>query len=319
MWAIIFITPPMQEAMHFDCLSYLGIVWTHSINHLNLNWNDFLFLRFPFDWRSPSGYLVAFSLEVVLEFFVCLNCAINLSFAVGSCLFMIAFANDIKSELNALNDTKNPKMRTHQIIKIHSTAIQLSTFFKFIYIRISIFCGFFCRFVSNFTATFKMIYTFDFLWTMITICDTLLMLQMILVQYFYDILDDYCPVRITTRNHFGFSFLVAWFIECIGNDETHFANILVICTNLCVLWYERICYEPFQWNWFLQQMWLVFISNSHTSSYANTHRKHTTTSCGQRIWEYFMYTRDIQKGNFWISISCFINKFEHVQFFPSLE
>lgn len=67
-------------------------------------------------------------------------------------------------------------------------------------------------------------------------------------------------------------FLVARFIKCIRNNQTNFANILVICANLCVLWYKRICDEPFQWNWFLQQMWLVYISSNRTSSIANAYR-----------------------------------------------
>lgn len=85
--------------------------------------------RSPFDWRTPFGFLIAFLLEVCPVYYVDRNCACIVSLPLGSCRFMIAFANDIKAEFQRLNQhlrSQGNDMRFRkkvcELIEFHSVA-----------------------------------------------------------------------------------------------------------------------------------------------------------------------------------------------------
>lgn len=90
--------------------------------------------RMPVDWKTPSGYLISFAIEFVAAYYVAISCTCNVSFPVGACCFLIAFAKDIKEELRILNDcSKNDgscQIRFYQqfrnLIEFHSIAKRLS-------------------------------------------------------------------------------------------------------------------------------------------------------------------------------------------------
>lgn len=75
--------------------------------------------------------MATFSFEFVVSFFVALNSAIYLCYTVSSCIFILAFANDMKTRLHELKETKlmenNLKLikKTYQIIELHSMAKKL--------------------------------------------------------------------------------------------------------------------------------------------------------------------------------------------------
>lgn len=65
-----------------------------------------LFYRLPFNWKSPSGYLIT----VLFEFFIfyCADVFIIavLGFLVGTCFLLKSFVVDITTDLELLNKCK---------------------------------------------------------------------------------------------------------------------------------------------------------------------------------------------------------------------
>lgn len=102
---------------------------------------------------------------------------------------MIAFADDIKAEMNALDERNQSEgneaefyRRFCKLIRFHSSAIQLSSQQIEGFVRSVTNNSPLNRFTNEFYDVFNLVYTFYFLWTGATICDTLLMLQMEMVE-----------------------------------------------------------------------------------------------------------------------------------------
>lgn len=195
----------------------------------------------PVDWKTPSGYLISFAIEFVAAYYVAISCTCNVSFPVGACCFLIAFADDIKEELRLLDQySKSDEkcsigfyQKFRNLIEFHSIAKQLSfqinTILEFSIRRKNLIF----RFAPNFSDTFKLIHTFYFLWTVLTICDTLLMFQMELVEYFR------CSFSQMIINFFEENSLL-FLIETRGSKyesvaTINFSHILVIRSNLRIL------------------------------------------------------------------------------------
>lgn len=93
----------------------------------------FCYLRFPFNWRTPFGYFIAYSIQCATAF-TALCCFIPLlCFLFGSCYLFITFVEDITIDLchfNATVSTKySEKMLTKNfcnIIQLHSDVKELS-------------------------------------------------------------------------------------------------------------------------------------------------------------------------------------------------
>lgn len=88
--------------------------------------------RYPFDWKTPGGYMFCLCIQTggVLIFIKILLCTLILS--IGFCMIMIEFVSDIEANLRHLNrkivskkkiDVKN---KLFDIIEFHSEAIELS-------------------------------------------------------------------------------------------------------------------------------------------------------------------------------------------------
>lgn len=136
------------------------------------------------------GYLFAFLYEFVNTFHICLQCACFLIFVAGSGWLISTFVKDIHLELTALNEVNkvkenkaklNDKLR--ELVELHQIAKQLSFYQYRGKSRINYKSFFIFRFVSDFTSISEYIFTLYFLWTTATICDTLLLFQMELVEY----------------------------------------------------------------------------------------------------------------------------------------
>lgn len=89
--------------------------------------------RFPFDSKTPIGYMVSFVLEYLMLMYVSYAVACILSIGFGAYSFIIAMTEDIKINVNITNDDikikKNRSKIVEQIsdfIEIHSNAKQLS-------------------------------------------------------------------------------------------------------------------------------------------------------------------------------------------------
>lgn len=91
------------------------------------------FLRFPWEWRDPFLYPISALIEFVLNFWAVTTCACVLSLYVATCYLLMAFAEDIKHEMNDLNEIRRAKggpmqlkNRMSEIIRLHSNTKQLS-------------------------------------------------------------------------------------------------------------------------------------------------------------------------------------------------
>lgn len=92
-----------------------------------------LLSRLPFNWRTVPGYFNAFCIEFGPIFYVTLFCACNMALQVGTCRLMVAFVDDVKAQLSAL-DKHNKKngssveslKRFRNCAQLHTAAKQLS-------------------------------------------------------------------------------------------------------------------------------------------------------------------------------------------------
>lgn len=60
--------------------------------------------RLPFDWKSPTGYVIAILLQFIIVFYECSYLACFLTLALGIYLFILSFAKDMIDELQTIND-----------------------------------------------------------------------------------------------------------------------------------------------------------------------------------------------------------------------
>lgn len=99
--------------------------------------------RLPFNWKTPSGYLIAFLLQAVSIFCVAQTCACNLNLLFGSCEMLISFTKDIKEQLEYLsflcanNQSEEQqtelKQKLSEFIQFHSTAKGFGSNFNWTY------------------------------------------------------------------------------------------------------------------------------------------------------------------------------------------
>lgn len=92
---------------------------------------SFMIVRFPFDWKNPCGYLIAFTLQFTMLIGLYFYVACTFSFGIGIYMFGIALINDIKTNFHSINksanSTKNNQIR---LFKLLSDAIRLDSIVK---------------------------------------------------------------------------------------------------------------------------------------------------------------------------------------------
>lgn len=120
--------------------------------------------------------------------------AAGAAFGTGGFLLAVSIIEDIKSILKSVNkDAKSRKNysktlnRFSDFIKIHSILKQLSCESHnsfFLDQRIITFYRNFARFIHGFVRIFQPMLVAIFMWSMVTICGTMLMFQVELVEYF---------------------------------------------------------------------------------------------------------------------------------------
>lgn len=107
------------------CENFFEIYKKKKFKRISLN-----LLRFPFNWRTPFGYLIAFFSQTV-TFFCCLQyCSGVLCSFYGFCWILMAFGKDITREWIEINNIvvspKDLKRKIIDIIRFHSKVKQLS-------------------------------------------------------------------------------------------------------------------------------------------------------------------------------------------------
>lgn len=90
--------------------------------------------RLPFNWKTPFGYLIAFSLEIASAYTMLFIALTALCLVVGSCWIFIGIVDDITNDLDRLNcndETDHSeqcmKIRFFSTVQLYSDAKQLSS------------------------------------------------------------------------------------------------------------------------------------------------------------------------------------------------
>lgn len=137
--------------------------------------------RMPFDWKTPCGYIITCLVQFQAWFFLLANCSVVLVFLGGVCWIIMAFIDDIKNDFHRLNGIKRPvdlKFKVNSINKFHSSVIQLSVISIILFmLEITCYVQFFTRFVHDFSDIYEIIIIGYYLWSITTICSTLLVIR----------------------------------------------------------------------------------------------------------------------------------------------
>lgn len=112
--------------------------------------NYFSHLRLPFDWKNPSGYLIAVCIEGIVSLPVLHYFAFIVSFGLGGYFFAIASVKDMKADMQSVNEAAKIKQsdclkHINEFAHLHANTIRLSihsensikTFTKLIIFRLS--------------------------------------------------------------------------------------------------------------------------------------------------------------------------------------
>lgn len=112
---------------------WLGL--SHTINKNSKNKkNQFLsWWRWPFNWKTPIGYIFVYLDEFTTQNIGALFCVPLLGILVGSCWLTVAYVNDISDELAFLESNKMSKKSANELkepfcktINLYSDAKELS-------------------------------------------------------------------------------------------------------------------------------------------------------------------------------------------------
>lgn len=147
--------------------------------------------RLPFDWKNPIGYIFALGLQCAGIYVMIHTAACCNSFIIGPCVMFIALAKDIKEDQERFQSVKQLellmiKQKLSEFVDLHSNVKQLSR--KGVDQQrnsSSINILFFYRLVEDFTEIYSNPILYLFLWSVLNICITLLMLQIELVSYIF--------------------------------------------------------------------------------------------------------------------------------------
>lgn len=154
-------------------------------------------------------------------------------------------------------------------------------------------CFSFLRLTFDLNNLYALIIIAMFIWGLVTVCSTLLMIQMEIVEYSVDI-KGYCIL-----------FSQEFFIFGTGKqspsiDQTNISRILVVCAALFHLWIRPNIDQPFRWVECCNlRMWLAYIPEKCTKNIASHHSEHSTASCSSNIWKCFLQSWIIQKSEFY--------------------
>lgn len=108
--------------------------FTHFVSFFkNSNHSFELIIRYPFDWRTPIGYIVGYTLQFGAMYFLLNYNVGQVTVPMGACNLLIAFINDAKEKLASLEKAnKNGgtlsdlKKEANEFISLHISLKQLS-------------------------------------------------------------------------------------------------------------------------------------------------------------------------------------------------
>lgn len=171
--------------------------------------------------------MIAFSIQSITWFFLLHNCTIILSFLSGVCWILTSFLEDNEEDVHIWKNLKNNRMEMKRkfvdIIKFHSDAKQLSIrnwsfFIILIWIEMN---PFFARFVYDFLDIYEIVITSYYLWSILAISSTLLVIRVEMVWFIAIILNHLKLKIIDLVQILAFSvsqWKPCWHTICIDGD-----------------------------------------------------------------------------------------------------
>lgn len=173
----------------------------HNCNFANFKSNRTIYgiirdsQRFPFNWQNPWGFLIALGLQYAMHSYGMLIGACALILGAAAFLYAIAASKCIKANLFSIAQCTRNKTNQNildrfiEFIQFHSCVTQLSlksqSTFYHVGFNWPVQC--FCRSIGNFSDIYQRVFAIVFMWSMVTICSALLVLQLLLVQSRYDL------------------------------------------------------------------------------------------------------------------------------------
>lgn len=147
----------------------IGLRKQYQLLHKNAFYFWFQTLyRFPFDSKQPMGYTIAITLQILLGMCLCTITAVCIAVGFGTFLLTISMTKDIKDDLILINKiAKIKKNRTPalkqltELIRYHSKAKQLA---------------------HDFSDVFQPIFMVLFTWSILTMCTSMLLIQIDIVS-----------------------------------------------------------------------------------------------------------------------------------------
>lgn len=158
----------------------------------------FVFVRVPFDWRSPSGYAIVIIFETVICLTVTYPCKASLCFLIGSFWALLTIIEDIANDLHGLNAKRREfNEQFYNLVHQFSTLKELSDVICVVWFQdfetrqnhqisfiIKTFMDYFiCRLVEKFNIACGSTILLVFIYTYATITVTFYVYVTLLVEY----------------------------------------------------------------------------------------------------------------------------------------
>ena len=89
----------------------------HGARRQAFHFNNVFTFRFPFDWKNPIGYLIAVGLQLIMVFIALHYVACFLTLAIGSVMFSLSIAEDIKDSLIFIDESAKSKQSLPHMMK----------------------------------------------------------------------------------------------------------------------------------------------------------------------------------------------------------
>lgn len=89
------------------------------------------FSRFPFEWKNPIGFFFACCIQLPTIFNCVLQIFCDLTFAVAACWLVATFTDDVKAEIDSINQPNGTQRsnvgfteKFYKLIEFHSMTKQ---------------------------------------------------------------------------------------------------------------------------------------------------------------------------------------------------
>lgn len=254
--------------------------------------------RFPFDWKSSCGYLIAVGIQCAIMLYATMLGVCIIAFPVGSYLYVMAMVKCINKMLITINQLTKDHRKKYRIfqqlvefIQFHTYVKQLSVsceceiFFFTAVVKLIFFCSNLFRIIiAGFWDVFKHICNLLFIWSLVTVCGTLLLVQTELVRFY-----SMRSIHFSTKknNHFFSNFDSATFLgQASGAVDDNGRMFLYIRCFVSLLWYgptRQYCVWEMQW--YVQSIGMVSISGWNSTNATNYFKLHTATGWLEIFWE----------------------------------